>query len=768
MSAFKINIIDTPSTPSCRPETEKTWKIAVIDDEESMHQATTLALRNISVMGYPLSFLHAYSGEEGKALLQQHPDTAVVLLDVVMEKEDAGLVLANIIRNELNNKTTQIVLRTGQPGYAPEEAIIERFEINDYKTKNELTRNKLFSTICTAIRSYKNLISIEKSRDGLRKIIESSADQFQERSLARFSEGVLEQINVLFDIHSEGIFCVSTRPMNPPKELAKIYYQSKSEENESIVVAASQKYLNAFGKKLEQLPLDDASLSVIHQSLKESRNIIRGNDVALYLSTPSQWKAVIYIHSDKEDAINNIDPELLSVFIQNASLGLENTKYISQLLDAAFVDEVTGLASRLGFVDNYAPSLLEKEGALTLSVVDIDDFHQITESLGFDFGSKVLRAFANVLKQSLPSNSVIARLHSDSFAIATPIDEPALLDTLQSIQETTLSLQEVGSIRLGVSAGLHKIVLNEDDNCIEKALCRAEMALKQAKIQRRGETLTFDSLMEKNCNERLLIINKLRQDLTDEKLYMMFQPKVCIHDGSIIGAEALVRWHHQELGHVSPAVFVPIAEAAGLSFELDMFVFRSVCQIMAENPEFPEIAVNISPLSFNRRELIPFLNQMLATYQIDKKRISLEITEGCMVQGEGSRKKMAELHTQQWCLHLDDFGSGYSSFGYLLELPVSVIKIDRIFTWELSKCERADRLLGGMVNMLSGMGKKVLIEGLETEEQVNAAREAGLDMAQGYFFYKPLLIGDLMSAFNEKKYHHTQPVINHASVSQSN
>ena len=140
-----------------------------------------------------------------------------------MEQEDAGLVLANAIRNELNNKTTQIVLRTGQPGYAPEEAIIERFEINDCKTKNELTRNKLFSTICTAVRSYKSLKSIEKSRDGLKKIIESSADQFQERSLARFSEGVLEQINVLFDIHSEGIFCVSFKKIRRWISSAQIF-----------------------------------------------------------------------------------------------------------------------------------------------------------------------------------------------------------------------------------------------------------------------------------------------------------------------------------------------------------------------------------------------------------------------------------------------------------------------------------------------------------------------------------------------------------------
>ncbi|WP_281544734.1 EAL domain-containing protein [Grimontia sp. SpTr1] len=753
MSNFKISIIDSPSALS-EPKTVpiRSWKIAIIDDEASMHQATTLALNNVTIMGYPLTFIHAYSGEEGQQLLADNPDTAVVLLDVVMETEDAGLQLASYIRKELGNHATQIVLRTGQPGYAPEESVIENFEINDYKTKNELTRTKLFSTICTSIRSYQNLYSIQKSRDGLKKIVDSAANQFQERSIASFSEGVLEQINVLFDIHSEGIFCVSSRPLNPPEQLEKIYFHatSKRHEDEHIVVATSQKYQKAFGKSLDSVALDDTSHTVIKQAFKEGRNVINGGNIALYMDTPSRWKAVIYIFTDKTDVLDQLDPELLSVFIQNVALGLENTKFVNQLFDAAFIDEITGLHSRLGFVDSQAPSLLKQAGRLTLAMIDIDDFHQINESLGFDYGNKVLKVFGNALKQSLPASSVVSRLHSDAFAVATELGEASLLNVLQTLQDTCFEMGDGGTFYLGVTSGIFSV--KEDGNLsnIEVALRRAEMALKQAKSKRRGATLIFDDDMEKACNERLNLINKLRQDLSEERLYLVFQPKVNLINNRIIGAEALLRWNHEELGEVSPGVFVPIAEAAGLSFELDTFVFRSACKVLANHPELPEIAINISPLSLNRRELLPILSGILQQYGIDKHRISLEITEGCFVQGEGCKANIAKLHEQGWSLHLDDFGTGYSSFGYLLDLPVSVIKIDRIFTWGLSKCDRSERLLGGMVNMLKGMKKQVLIEGLETEEQLVSAVAAGLEMAQGYLFYKPLTLDAFTLALKEQ------------------
>lgn len=752
MSDFKINIIDGPSTPS-KPSVNagRSWKIAIIDDETSMHQATTLALNKVAILGYPLTFIHAYSGTEGRQLLEDNPDTAVVLLDVVMETEDAGLRLASYIRNELGNHTTQIVLRTGQPGYAPEESVIENFEINDYKTKNELTRAKLFSTLCTSIRSYHNLVSIQKSRDGLRKIVDSAANQFQERSLASFTEGVLEQINVLFDIHSEGIFCVSSRPLNPPQQLEKIYCHatSKRQEDEHIIVAASKKYQKVFGHPLDSVELEPSSQCVIRQAFKEGKNVIQDGNIALYLDTPSRWKAVIYIMTDRTNLLDQLDPELLSVFIQNVALGLENTKFINQLFDAVFTDETTGLHSRLGFVDSHAPALLKQTGRLTLAVIDIDDFHQINESLGFEYGNRVLKVFGSTLQQALPANSVVGRLHSDAFAVATELEEPDLCNMLQNLQDTRFSM-DGGTFYLSATAGLFSVSYDGDIYDIEVALRRAEIALKQAKSKRRGSTLTFDAGMEKACTERLNLINKLRHDLAENRLYLVFQPKVDLRDDRIIGAEALIRWDHPELGEVSPGVFVPIAEAAGLSFELDTYVFRNACEILEANPHFPEIAVNISPLTLSRRELLPVLNGILQKYGVDKERISLEITEGCFVQGENTKFNITMLHRQNWTLHLDDFGSGYSSFGYLLDLPVSVIKIDRIFTWGLSKCDRSERLLGGMVNMLKGMNKQVLIEGLETEEQLVAAVAAGLDMAQGYLFYKPMPLEAFNLALQEQ------------------
>ena len=219
------------------------WLVAIIDDEESVHDVTKLALSNTTVHGRKLKFISAFSGEEGYKLLQDNPDCAVVLLDVVMETSNAGLLLAERIRQELNYENMQIILRTGQPGYAPEEDIISRYEINDYKTKNELTRDKLFTSLATAMRSYDHLQALEESKKGLKNVINASASLMKERSIHEFASGVLQQINALFHLSAQGIFCVSQKPLHGPNEF------TTSKNNSFLVVATTEQYNDLYGRR---------------------------------------------------------------------------------------------------------------------------------------------------------------------------------------------------------------------------------------------------------------------------------------------------------------------------------------------------------------------------------------------------------------------------------------------------------------------------------------------------------------------------------------
>jgi CheY-like chemotaxis protein len=189
----------------------RTWKVAVIDDDPAVHDGTRFALWDYALNGQGIEILSARSAAEGRELMRANPDIAVVLLDVVMETETAGLDLVEYIRRDLGNELVRIILRTGQPGQAPERRVIVEHDINDYKAKTELTADKLFTALTAAIRSHQQLLRMEETRRGLEIIIDAAAALFDTRSMRRFAEGVLTQVASLLEVECAGIDRKSTR-----------------------------------------------------------------------------------------------------------------------------------------------------------------------------------------------------------------------------------------------------------------------------------------------------------------------------------------------------------------------------------------------------------------------------------------------------------------------------------------------------------------------------------------------------------------------------
>jgi CheY-like chemotaxis protein len=186
-------------------KSEGTWKVLIVDDEKEVHVVTKSVLRNFIFDNKTLEFIDAHSGAEAKEILKNNTKIALVLLDVVMETDEAGLEVARYIREDLNNNTIQIILRTGQPGLAPEKSVIQDYEINDYKEKTELTATKLFTVVLTSLRGYKNLISLEKNKLGLEKIIDSTRALFVHQEESKFIEGVLTQMEALLHLDDDAI-----------------------------------------------------------------------------------------------------------------------------------------------------------------------------------------------------------------------------------------------------------------------------------------------------------------------------------------------------------------------------------------------------------------------------------------------------------------------------------------------------------------------------------------------------------------------------------
>ncbi len=192
------------------------WRVLVVDDDQDVHEATRFALAHLLILGRPLELLHAHSAREALELLQREGHIAVILLDVVMESDDAGLRTVGVIREQLKMLNTRIILRTGQPGHAPEADTIARYDINDYKTKSELTQNKLFTTLTAAIRSYDQLLRLDANRRGLEKIVSASNQFIAEKGLRTFAEGVITQIASLIGVAPEGVVCAASEESTSP------------------------------------------------------------------------------------------------------------------------------------------------------------------------------------------------------------------------------------------------------------------------------------------------------------------------------------------------------------------------------------------------------------------------------------------------------------------------------------------------------------------------------------------------------------------------
>ena len=187
--------------------TSSYWKVLIVDDDPEIHAVTQLALSDLVVLGRKLEYIHAYSGEQAREMLAEHDDIVLVLLDVVMESDDAGLQVVRFIREQLDRQDTRIVLRTGQPGYAPEESVIKDYDINDYKTKTELTRRKLVTTVYAAIRSYQQIATVNENRQGLETIVSAAIELFECYSIQDYAQQVLAQLSNLLGNIEQAVFC---------------------------------------------------------------------------------------------------------------------------------------------------------------------------------------------------------------------------------------------------------------------------------------------------------------------------------------------------------------------------------------------------------------------------------------------------------------------------------------------------------------------------------------------------------------------------------
>ena len=296
------------------------WKLLIVDDEEEVHVITKMVLEGLTFSGKGLTFLGAYSAAQAREILREHEDVAVILLDVVMETGQAGLELIQFIRSELGNRCVRIILRTGQPGQAPEREVITRYDINDYKHKTELTAQKLFSTVTTAIRSYRDLNVIEKSRQGLNLIIESTKGLFERRNMDLFARGVLDQMSSLLRVNEDCLF------LHSPSGFAATVRDG------DIAVLAGTGEFGHCGTIEASCVLDDTVTAVLQQALRQKGGVCGEDSFVQYFRSRRGSENLLYFRLDRP--LNPFERRLVEVFSGNVAIALDNMLLNTELLHA--------------------------------------------------------------------------------------------------------------------------------------------------------------------------------------------------------------------------------------------------------------------------------------------------------------------------------------------------------------------------------------------------------------------------------------------------
>lgn len=430
------------------------------------------------------------------------------------------------------------------------------------------------------------------------------------------------------------------------------------------------------------------------------------------------------------------DPSLCFAFISDVS---ERKKYEDDLYRQAHYDVVTGLPNR-HYLIKHANALIEQQKPFGLLLFDMDNFKLYNDTLGHDRGDILLKRIAARLKAAVPDTAFASRLGGDEFAIiCATTDIAAATKSCFDMLSDPISIGK-SDLFIGASAGT--VAYPDDAADVSHLLRRADLALQRAKTVGRGSVVTYSAPLDKNLESRLEMGNLLRKALERKEFSVVFQPQIDIKTGTIVGVEALLRWNHPEQGNVSPDVFIPILEETGLIVPVGKWVLLTACvKILpwhwAGHPV--KLSVNLSPRQFRDVGLVETVNQILLDTGFDPSLLCLEITEGLLIDNISQvTRRLKALTERGISFSIDDFGTGYSSMSYLQRLPIREVKIDRAFVRNLPANSGDLVIVRTIVAMATSLGMQTVAEGVETEEQLQALCDTGVDMVQGYYYSRPM------------------------------
>ncbi len=412
-------------------------------------------------------------------------------------------------------------------------------------------------------------------------------------------------------------------------------------------------------------------------------------------------------------------------------------------------DTLTGLPNRALLSERLGRAIVRarrQETRVAVLFLDLDRFKDINDSLGHAAGDRLLKAAATRLQATVSAADTVARLGGDEFTVVledvegVSVVEKMARDILLAFA-SPLEVDDRHDVSITPSLG---ISLYPDHALVPTDLLKfADTAMYQAKAEGRNTYQIYNEAMDAESRHRASIISSLRKAMDRGEFSLVYQPRMSLSDGSITGVEALLRWSSPELGEISPAVFVPLAEESGLILAIGEWVIREACVRLeawrALGLVDLSVSINVSVLQLLRGNLADFLDTTLRAHNLPANRIELELTESVVMQNAQQAKAVLNsLRQVGVSLAIDDFGTGYSSLVYLKRLPIDTLKIDKEFVDDLTRDPDDEAITSTIITMGHSLGLNVIAEGVETDEQLDFLREHGCDEIQGHWLSRPL------------------------------
>jgi len=682
----------------------------VVDDDPSMRLLISAALIKIG-----LTVVEATGGREGVEVFKsEKPD--IVLMDVMMPVID-GFEACKMIRQSPGGKYTQILMVTG-------------------------------------------LEDVESTK----KAFEAGSNGFVTKPLNLTMLG--QQVQYMLRAgHAFKEMHINRSRMTKTQELAKIGNWQVDLRTNEFQCSYEARQLLRLDQANARITQDVFFTSVVQEDrirVKESL------DFALKNNKPINLEYKIYNTDGSQMSILN-KSEIIFDELDTPVLMLGVVQDISQLKKAeeeirflAFYDGLTGLANRRLFMDRMDQAIIDSERNnkhFALLFLDLDNFKRINDTLGHHIGDSLLKKVATKIKNSIRKsdsatrtskqteieNAVIARLGGDEFIIlVTDLNGPEsaaiianrLLDKISEVYNL-----DGHDVSITTSIGIS--VFPEDGTQADVLLKNADTAMYHAKDEGKNTYQFFTESMNHAVLEKFSIDRDLRKALQRNELVLYYQPQIDMCTRKIVGAEALIRWHHPNRGMIPPGKFIPIAEETGVIIDINKWVLCEAChqaeQWRKEGYHPITIAINLSGYKLATQNIIQSLESILEETQFDAKNIEIEITENVLMHDtEETVSILNEIKNLNLSIAMDDFGTGYSSLSYLTTFPVDTIKIDRSFVMDCTAENNNPIIIKAIIAMGHSLGKKIVAEGIETEKQYHLLKELGCDEAQGYYFGHPV------------------------------